>query len=240
MTAATSKTPKIFAAIQGVMADLTAIGKGQEFKAGNTSYNFRGIDDVMNALHPLLVKHKVVLSSTTELLESKEREFVDQWNNRKCAHRSVVRTTLHFYAEDGSTLPIPPAGVGEAVDNGDKSASQAASIAYKYAMLQTFCVPTEDMVDGDATVTEFPAQQAPQQAPVAPYDEEKAMAALMEVITTSQTALGGYGPQKNLSPQEFFDVAIAANGGGKDRASIGKIYHGITEKTIDTTTGLVQ
>ena len=56
---------------------------------------------------------------------------------------------------------------GEAMDSGDKATNKAMSAAYKYACLQTFCIPTEGDNDADATThqvaprTEDPVRQAP-------------------------------------------------------------------------------
>ena len=55
-----AETEKIFGAIIGVMKDVGAVGKDQE----NTTqrYKYRGIDDVMNALHPALPEQCCALS----------------------------------------------------------------------------------------------------------------------------------------------------------------------------------
>lgn len=52
-----AETEKIFGAIIGVMEDVGAVGKDQ--KNTKQNYKYRGIDDVMNALHPALVKNKI-------------------------------------------------------------------------------------------------------------------------------------------------------------------------------------
>jgi hypothetical protein len=39
---------------------------------------------------------------------------------------------------------------GEALDNGDKATSKAMTAAYKYAILQAFCIPIRGMEDADA------------------------------------------------------------------------------------------
>jgi hypothetical protein len=39
---------------------------------------------------------------------------------------------------------------GEAMDSGDKATNKAMSAAYKYAMFQAFCIPTEGDNDADA------------------------------------------------------------------------------------------
>ena len=52
-------TPKIYAAIAGVISDVGAVGKDKINK--QQGFKFRSIDDVYNALHPALAKNKVFI-----------------------------------------------------------------------------------------------------------------------------------------------------------------------------------
>jgi hypothetical protein len=54
----------------------------------------------------------------------------------------------HFYAEDGSTVSVGPVPA-EGLDSGDKATNKALSAALKYALIQTFSIPTEDMAEAD-------------------------------------------------------------------------------------------
>ena len=72
------KEPKIYSAIVGVMNDIGAVSKDKTCKSNFGSYKFRGIDDVMNALHPAMVRNKVfalpeVLEMTRETKETREK-----------------------------------------------------------------------------------------------------------------------------------------------------------------------
>jgi hypothetical protein len=65
----------------------------------------------------------------------------------KAGHCFWMRNTLlplsiAFVADDGSSVECVT--VGEAMDSGDKSSNKAMSAAMKYALLEVFCVPTED------------------------------------------------------------------------------------------------
>jgi hypothetical protein len=53
-----------------------------------------------------------------------------------------------FYAKDGSS--ISAVVIGEGMDSGDKASNKAMAVALKYALLQVFCIPTEDTKDPDA------------------------------------------------------------------------------------------
>ena len=39
--------------------------------------------------------------------------------------------------------------MGEGMDAGDKASNKAMAVALKYALFQTFCIPTEEMADDD-------------------------------------------------------------------------------------------
>jgi len=53
-----------------------------------------------------------------------------------------------FYAEDGSKVTVGPVPA-EGLDSGDKATNKALSAALKYALIQTFSIPTEDMAEAD-------------------------------------------------------------------------------------------
>ena len=105
---------------------------------------FRGIDAVMNALSPALIKNKVF--AVPEILEQTREER--QTSKGGNLIYSVCKIKYTFYAEDGSSLSAIV--IGEGMDSGDKATNKAMSIAFKYACFQVFCIPTEEMVDPDA------------------------------------------------------------------------------------------
>ena len=68
----------IFEAMAAIMVDIDAVGKNQ--KNQSQGFKFRGIDDVYNAVHPILAKHGVftvptVLSERTEERQT-QREVI--------------------------------------------------------------------------------------------------------------------------------------------------------------------
>lgn len=137
---------QIFKAMAAVMADMEAIGKDQ--KNQQQGFKYRGIDQVYNALHPLLAKHKIF--TTPEVLEKQRDERVNK-NGTVLAFVSL-RIKYTFWCEDGSSVSCIVEGEG--MDSGDKASNKAMAIGHKYALLQTFCIPTEDMDDPDAEVHE--------------------------------------------------------------------------------------
>lgn len=132
---------QIYAAISAAMADISAIGKHKYNQ--QQDFKFRGIDDVMNALKPILTKNKIftvpqVLEQTREIkVTAKGGEL----------RYSLLRIAFRFYATDGSF--VEAVTLGEGMDSGDKASNKAMAIAYKYALFQVFCIPTEEMTDPD-------------------------------------------------------------------------------------------
>lgn len=132
---------QIYAAISAAMADISAIGKDKYNQ--QQGFRFRGIDDVMNALKPILTKNKIftvpqVLEQTREIkVTAKGGEL----------RYSLLKIAFRFYTTDGSF--VEAVTLGEGMDSGDKASNKAMAIAYKYALFQVFCIPTEEMIDPD-------------------------------------------------------------------------------------------
>ncbi len=145
---------KIYKAIPCIMGEINAVGKNK--KNTQQGFMYRGIDDVMNAINPALVKHNVFI--VPEVMEQSREE-------RKTAKGinllySVCRMKFRFCADDGSY--IEAVTVGEGMDSGDKATNKAMAVAFKYACFQVFCIPTEEMKDPDAETPE-PSSRAEQE-----------------------------------------------------------------------------
>jgi hypothetical protein len=142
---ATAQPPAIFPAMLAVLRDVEAVGKN---RANQTQgYKFRSIDDVLNAIHPSLAKAGVFLAPevTDRQIERTEKE----------GKTGGMQTTWHvhltvrhrFYAVDGSSVDVTT--IGSAMDSGDKASNKAMSAALKYALIEAFAIPLEDMDEGD-------------------------------------------------------------------------------------------
>lgn len=132
---------KIVEALTAIMGEIGAIGKSK--KSAGVNFAYRGIDDVMNELHPLLSKHQVL--TVPEVVEHKREER--QTNSGKPMIYSIMTVKIHFVAVDGSEVVATV--VGEGMDMSDKAGNKAMAIAYKYACFQVFCIPTEEMAKAD-------------------------------------------------------------------------------------------
>lgn len=136
----------IYEAISRCMEEIGAVGKDAVNK--QQGFKYRGIDAVMNAINPALVKNHVFI--VPEVLEQQRQERTT--NKGAVLIYSICRIKYTFYAEDGSS--IEAITVGEGMDSGDKATNKAMAIAFKYACFQVFCIPTEEMKDPDAEVHE--------------------------------------------------------------------------------------
>lgn len=131
----------IFEAIGAVMKDCGYIGKNS--LNPQQHYKFRGIDAVMNALNPALIKNHVFV--VPEVLDHQREERTTAKGGLLIY--SVCKVKYTFYADDGSSVSATV--VGEGMDSGDKATNKAMSAAFKYACFQTFCIPTEEMKDSE-------------------------------------------------------------------------------------------
>lgn len=143
----------VYEAIAAITASLSKVGiaKGRKTQqGGGASFSFRGIDDVLNALSPLLAEHKLCIFPRVTNRSSVER----QTKSGGALFYTTVDAEFDFVsAVDGSKHTA--ATIGEAMDSGDKSTNKAMSIAYKYAVFLTFCVPIEGTPDADGEVYEI-------------------------------------------------------------------------------------
>jgi len=132
----------IFEAIPAIINDIESIKKT---KKENTAikYAYRGIDEFMNALNPLLGKHCVTI--VPDILKN-EREVYSNANGTRMTN-VVMHIKYTLTAKDGSFTS--GSTIGEAFDSGDKASNKAMSIALKYFIMQVFMVPTEDIDDPD-------------------------------------------------------------------------------------------
>lgn len=174
--------PDINARMVAVMRDLGAIGKDKKNEA--QGFKYRGIDDVYNAINPILAKHGVFMGAR---VISKTRE--ERTNTKGTV---LAFTCLHmryrFVAEDGTWTETD--AEGEGMDSGDKSSNKAMAVAHKYALLQAFCIPTQDLDDPDAHVHEVAAKPAAMRAPqAAPTDADGDVTEGVKNWVTQQKAI---------------------------------------------------
>lgn len=158
----------IYESIANIIKDCPAIAKDSKNTQGN-GYMYRGIDAVMNVFQPLLAKYKVFV--VPQVLESEREERVTSKGSNLIY--SILKVKYTFYAEDGSS--VEAIVQGEGMDSGDKASNKAMSAAFKYAMFQAFCVPTEEMIDSDSETPEESTKNVRKTAENTPKNVEKAV-----------------------------------------------------------------
>ena len=145
-----------------VMKAVEAVKKDRTNTQGATqgaSFKYRGIDDVMNALHNAFADAGVFI--TTEVLDRKETERQSKSGGMLFYVTQTIR--FNFHATDGSS--VSSTVYGTAMDSGDKADNKGMSIGLKYALLQAFLIPTEDMAEPDSQTYEV-KQEKPSLTPL--------------------------------------------------------------------------
>lgn len=150
------------------MAEIGSVAKDQRNAA--QGFKFRGIDQFVNALYPALVKHGVFMAPRCVSEKSELRE-VTRGSGKAGVDKYVsILMEYDFFAEDGSKVTVGPIPA-EGFDSGDKATNKALSAALKYALIQTFSIPTEDMAEADK---DSPVNEAAPIRTTVPSSPEKA------------------------------------------------------------------
>lgn len=137
---------KVHEALSAVMKSIGAVKK--DAWNDHQKFKFRGIDDLHNACYGPLCEHGVVV-----LPEVVEAAYEDvKTSTGKPARQATLRVRYTFVGPEGDTLSVT--SQGEAMDSADKATSKALAMAFKYALLQTFVLPTEGQDDGDSHTPE--------------------------------------------------------------------------------------
>lgn len=128
---------EIIKLLSAVMAEVGGVGKNE--RNAHQGFQFRGIDAVVNAVSPALRKHGVVV--VPEVLEV-SHETVEVGAKRTVQASVHVTVAYKFYAPDGSNITATVAA--ESMDSGDKATAKAMSVAFRIALLQALCLPTDE------------------------------------------------------------------------------------------------
>lgn len=146
----------VYKAIAAVMTDLAKEGIAKTQTNTFDKYKFRGIDEVYNTLAPLLSKHGLLI--LPRVLERTSEERISKEN--KAVFYITVKVEFDFVAaNDGSKHVV--CAYGEAMDRGDKGTNKAMTAAYKYALFEAFCIPTEGSDDADRETHEVMPKISP-------------------------------------------------------------------------------
>jgi hypothetical protein len=195
--------PTIVSALAAVMEEVRAVHKDDRNSQQN--YAFRGIDAVMNAVGPALRRHGVVVVPMLEEVHYRDVQTSNGKPSRECT--VTVRYRFHGPAGDHLDCVTP----GESMDVGDKGAPKAMSVAYRIALLQALCLPTDDQ-DPDSQSYERaigsgqpPAQRQPPQDTVEDAravlaNQAKARKVPIEKVAEAYTAVAKTDITKETDP----------------------------------------
>jgi hypothetical protein len=154
--------PLIYGQMNKVMCDIKAVTKDQKNIA--QGFKFRGIDQFVNALYPALTKHGVFMTPRATSFTHELKE-VTRSNGKAGVDKHVaIMMEYDFFASDGSKVTVGPIPA-EGLDSGDKATNKALSAALKYALIQTFSIPTEDMAEADLDTPEISVQASSSEKP---------------------------------------------------------------------------
>lgn len=215
--------PTVFQALGAVMAEVQSVAKSD--RNTHQNFNFRGIDAVVNAVGPALRKHGVIV--TPDVLEA-EYDSITVGQNRTVMGHVRLKVAYVFYGPAGDWLRCVV--VGEAMDAGDKGTPKAMSVAFRTALLQALCLPTDepdpDEQNYQRSAAETPArgqgarttsgatrataEPAPAAATMSAEDQAAYAAAVTHVASiTDQDALRAFW----MEWTDHLDVIVTTDGG---------------------------
>lgn len=184
MTENTAEKPTVVEALLAVMSDVQAVGKKD--RNNQQGYSFRGIDAVVNAVGPAFRAHGVIAVPARS--EARYRDV--QTSTGKPSRECTVTVTYRFYGPAGDHIDVEVPG--ESMDFGDKGAPKAMSVAYRIALLQALCIPTDEP-EPDAQSYERGAPQWEQPLPEPVTDQ-----VWMNKFESRTDAAGSQGELKGL------------------------------------------
>lgn len=133
---------EVLKAISKVQAAMSVVGVAKSTKVkdknGNLLFECRGIDAVMNALSHELSEAQLIILPQAKKLEKFDEK--DKYGNH--ITRIIVTFEFKFISAIDGSREIAVT-YGEGMDKGDKATTKSMAIAYKYALCNSFCIPTE-------------------------------------------------------------------------------------------------
>jgi hypothetical protein len=189
-----------------VMRDVKSVDKRSQAKISTQdgksySFNYRGIDKVLNAVGPALRRHGI-----TVIPAQIETTYGNAGRMREC----LVRVTYRVIGPDGTHFEMQ--GVGEGLDVGERATPKALTTAYRNMLITALTIPTEDpKMDPDVVNLE---REVP--APPNPADYHR------EIVNpkTSLARLRQIRAEFSAHP----DIAgTEVEGDGDERITLGKL-----------------
>ena len=129
----------IFEKMGLVLRDIIIVGKEMpKKKQDGATFKTQPVGKIISSVHNAMAKHGVFM--TKRLISSIGPEIVHFKKSDGTMYTQDWEFT--FWAADGSSIKTQSIGIG--VDNSDKGINKAMSYAFKYALIQTFLVPSNE------------------------------------------------------------------------------------------------
>lgn len=156
---------------------LPAIGKDQVMSGGGVRYNYRGIEDLLPHFKGLFTAHGVYVTPEHALISDESYDVPKKGGGSTRWRHVTILSDFTFHGLDGDEVRVTVLGEGK--DSADKAVLKAMTSAYKYALIQTFCVadasddPDREAVprESGAVTPMAPAEPTPLQVLVAMRDD---------------------------------------------------------------------
>lgn len=163
---------------QRIVAVMAAIGNiGKDGHNEQQGYDFRGIEHVAPAVRDAMIAHGLLCTPIqSELLDA----YSNPTRSGGLMFTKVVRITYAFRSANDPDDVVLAQVLGEGGDTGDKSVSKALTAAYKYALVQTFCI-ADGQTDADRTTGEDQTPPPNTWQPCTPDEVEQVRAAIAQL-----------------------------------------------------------
>lgn len=185
----------VFQTIAAVKADLGAVSKNGKMEGFGQSYKFRGIDDVINALHTPLHTHGLVIAPNLRSITQEHEQ-----GNKKNQTRTVVEFEWLIAGPEGDSFTA--ATSGEAMDTQDKGSNKAGTAAYKQLLTQLLAIPfeTDDPDNYQPNPPQSPSQEEkPASKPVSKTEPAKKTETTERTCATCTYTIGAADPIKRMA-----------------------------------------
>lgn len=180
-----------------ILAELPAIGKNQRAPQAIGGYAFRGIEDVLLEINPLLSKYGVFIAP--------EVQSVSHLPDRGKEHVTVVVVRYTFWGPGGDS--VVACGSGEGSDTRDKGMQKAMTSAFKYVLFQAFAISTEEGAKSDVD------RHVPDESDVPPEPVVLATEAqIVAILERLRPLLGEDDNGQLVYPQEWMDARTTGAG----------------------------
>ena len=147
-----NKEQSIHQTINLVMQSIAKIGIGKDGLNQMQNYNYRAIDSVYNTLasilseHGLVIYSKVLRHDNQLITTTKEDKYGKKESTTTRIFQEIEFTFYHIHNDQNSKC----IRWGEAADTSDKATNKASTSAYKYMVIEVFCIPINGSdQDGD-------------------------------------------------------------------------------------------